>query len=80
MIQVRLVSERSLLLPDEPNFHKKKMKIVTIILIIIIVSIITLIITIIMIMNRGIMGMFLQMMKANISQILKVLLLRMKRF
>ena len=51
MSQVRLVNERSLLLPDVPMFHKKRMKIGTIILIIIsIVTIITLIIIIILIM------------------------------
>ena len=51
MSQARLVNERSLLLPDVPMFHKKRMKIGTIILIIIsIVTIITLIIIIILIM------------------------------
>ena len=73
MIQARLVNERSLLLPDEPMFHKKKMKIVTIILIIIIVTIITLIIIIILIMIWGIMGRFFLMMKVIAFQTLKAM-------
>ena len=78
MIQVRLVNERFLLLPDKPKFHKKKMKIVTIILIIIIVTIITLIMIIILIMIWGIMGRFLPMMKVKAFQTLKAMLLRVK--
>ena len=67
MIQVRLVNKRFPLLPDKPKFHKKRMQTLTIITLLIMI--------IILIMNWGIMGRFLLMIKVKIFQTLKAILL-----